>query len=196
MFYIIQALGLIETALASLSLFQKEKWKTMLFLCVSNIVLIAIYILCGSLVGGLLTVGALLRTIVFLIYSKKNKKPNIFVLLAFEIYYIVITATLWSSYVDLFILINLMMLTYTTWQDNVKILRIGYMLSFFLLVPYDILIGAYTTVLSETILFISALVSLVKNRNNKPNSVTSDKNIDNNEKDNADNELEEPENKK
>lgn len=162
MFWIIQGLGILATLFTCLSFFQKEKWKMMIWMSATNVVLIATYILCGSLLGGLLCCGALLRTLVFFYFNKTNKKPEPIVLVLFEIYYIVITILMWNTPTDLFMLINLVIITYTSWQDDVRVLRFGYIASSVLLICYDIILGAYMTVLSEIAMLISVVVSLIK----------------------------------
>ncbi len=162
MFWVIQGLGLLATLFTCLSFFQKEKWKMMIWMSATNVVLIATYILCGSLLGGLLCAGALVRTLVYFYFNKTNKKPEPIVLVLFEIYYIVISVLMWKSPIDLFMLINLVVVTYTSWQDNVRVLRFGYVASSILLICYDIVLGAYMTVLSEVAMLVSVVVALLK----------------------------------
>lgn len=162
MFWIVQGLGIVATICTCLSFFQKEKWKMMIWMSATNVVLIATYILCGSLLGGLLCAGALVRTLVYFYFNKTNKKPEPIVLVLFEIYYIVISVLMWESPVDLFMLINLVIVTYTSWQDNVRVLRFGYVASSILLICYDVILGAYMTVLSEVAMLISVVVALLK----------------------------------
>ncbi len=162
-FWIIQALGFVTIILTILSFFQKEKWKMMLFLTLTNATMIATYILADSLLGGLLVAGALVRTIVYFYFSRNNKKPDAIVMIMFEIYYIVISIVMWNnSVIDLFMIINLIIVTYTSWQNDVKTLRFGYIFSSLLLIPYDILLGAYATAVSEVIMLGSVIFSLIK----------------------------------
>ena len=122
-------MGFVTIALTIFSFFQKEKWKMMLFLAATNAVLVATYILCQDLLGGLLVAGALLRTIVYFLYSKKNKKPEPIIMILFEIYCIVLSIFMWKNPVSLLMIINLVVVTYTTWQNDVKTLRFGYVFS-------------------------------------------------------------------
>ena len=134
----------------------------MVCLVATNALMIAIYILCGSLLGGLLVTGALIRTIVYFLYNKSNKRPEPIIMILFEVYYVVVSIIFWESLYDFLMLINLVLVTYTSWQKDVRTLRMGYFLSSALLIPYDILLGAYTTALSEVIMLISMVYSLVK----------------------------------
>ena len=161
-FWIVQVLGLVTVLLTIFSFFQKEKWKMMLLLSVTNAVMVTTYILCGQLLGGILVVGALIRTLVYFFYSKYNKSPEPIVMVLFEIYCMVISILLFSSPVDLLMIMNILVVTYTTWQNNMRILRFGYVFSSAMLITYDIMIGAYVTAISEVIMLISVIVSLIK----------------------------------
>ena len=161
-FLAVQGLGLGVILCTVLSFWQKEKWKMMLCFATTNAFMIAIYILSGSLLGGLLVAGALIRTIVYFIYNKSNKRPEPIVMIMFEIYYVVISIILWNNVFDLLMLINLVVVTYTSWQKDVRVLRFGYIFSSLLLIPYDILLGAYTTAVSEVIMLGSVVYSLIK----------------------------------
>lgn len=161
-FWIVQGIGVLTIILTILSFIPKEKWKMMLCFAATNITMIATYVLAGSILGGLLVAGALVRTFVYFYYSKSNKRPEPIVMIMFEIYYIVMSVIFWNNVVDLFMLVNLIVVTYTSWQKDVRTLRFGYIFSSLLLLPYDIILGAYTTAVSELIMLISVLYSLIK----------------------------------
>lgn len=136
----------------------------MFLVLLANAVLTITYILTGSLSGGLVVLGALVRAFVYFLYSKFNKKPNVFIMLFFQVYSIVITAVFWQGYIDLLMLFNIIIVNYVNWQDNLMVYRGGHVTSALLLIPYDILLGAYTTGLTEVFIFISSLVALIKYR--------------------------------
>lgn len=161
-FWIIQVLGLVTILLTILSFFQKEKWKMMLLLSGTNVVMMATYLLCGEILGGILVIGALVRTLVYFFYSKHNKRPEPIVMMLFEVYCIVISILFWNSPSDLLIIVNILVVTYTTWQNDLRILRFGYVFSSLMIITYDIMIGAYATAISELLMLISVTVSLIK----------------------------------
>lgn len=161
-FWIVQALGLVIVALTVASFFQKEKWKMMICLSLTNAFMIATYILSGSLLGGILVAGALFRTIIYFCYSRINKQPEPIIMVLFEIYYVIVSIILWDNVYSLLMIINLVVVTYTSWQRDVRVMRFGYVLSSLLLIPFDILLGAYTTAASEVIMLLSVLLSLIK----------------------------------
>ena len=161
-FWIVQGLGGLIVILTLLSFIQKEKWKMMLCLAATNACMIAVYILSGSLLGGLLVAGALVRTVVYFFYNKANMRPEPIIMILFEIYYVVISIIFWNNLIDLFMIINIALVTYTSWQKDVRVLRFGYIASSLLLIPYDILLGAYTTAASEVIMLVSVIYALIK----------------------------------
>ena len=164
-FLIVQIIGIFTIFITSISFFQKQKWKMMLCLMFTNVLLSVTYVLCGDLIGGLLVAGALLRTIIYFLYSKINKKPEPIVMVLFQMYNVIISVLFWKGITNLFIILNLLVVTYTTWQDDLTTLRLGYVISSVLLCTYDILLKAYTTSISEIIMLISVLVALIKYRN-------------------------------
>ncbi len=164
-FWVVQALGVVTTLITVLSFSQREKWKMMLCLTATNISMIATYILCGSVLGGLLVTGAMVRTIVYFLYSRQNKKPEPIIMIMFELYYIIIAIIMLRNkfeVYELLMLVNLIVVTYTSWQNDVRILRLGYIFSSLLLIPYDALLGAYSTILSEVLMLGSVAFSLIK----------------------------------
>ena len=161
-FWIVQLLGFVTVLLTIFSFFQKEKWKMMLFLAATNAIMMSTYILCGEMLGGLLVLGALIRTLVYFFYSKYNKRPEPIIMMLFEAYCVVVSILLWSSPVDLLMLLNIIVVTYTSWQNDVRTLRLGYVFSGIMLIIYDIMIGAYVTAISEVLMLISVIISLIK----------------------------------
>lgn len=161
-FWVAQGLGVAVIVLTILAFWQREKWKMMLCNAATNAMMIAIYILLGSLLGGLLVAGALVRTVVYFLYNRMNKRPDMYILILFEIYNVVISLIFWNSLISLFMIANLVVVTFTSWQKDVKTLRFGYIFSSLMLIPFDIMLGAYTTAVAEVIMLASVLYSLIK----------------------------------
>ena len=161
-FYLAQIVSIITILSTVLGLFQKEKFKTMLHFTISNISMIVTYALLERYLSIILVAIATIRTIVYYIYAYKNLKPNTLVVVSFEIVFVLVCMFLWTDYVDLLMLINLCMLAYTTWQDNMKILRIGYLISAILLIAYNLLVGAYVSSISEIILLVFSILVIIK----------------------------------
>ena len=158
MFWVVQSLGVIVCVLTLSMMFQKEKYKTMLFSALTNLVLVPTYILSGSLVAGLLVAGAFLRTVIYMIYNKLNRRADSLCLVFFGVYYLAISIIFWRSFVDVLMVANLVVVSFTTWQEGGRVMNIGFIVSSLLLCPFDILIGAYTSAVSEIIMLVGAIV--------------------------------------
>lgn len=152
----------IALAFTVIGLLSKNKDRCMLFISIYNLLILLTYILMGLLSGSIMVVIASARSITFYIFSKKKIKPNIFVFLGFEIVSIVALALSWESLLSIILLVNLVLTTFTNWQNNMTILRLGMAISGVLLIVYDICVGAYTLIISESIFLLSALISIVK----------------------------------
>lgn len=164
MFWIIQGLGIVVLILTIVSFLQKEKWKMFICFSLTNAFLIPIYILSGSLLGGLLVAGAFIKSIFFAYSNAKNKRPSFELLSVFITYYILIAIVIDGSLKDMLLLSNLLVLSFTSWQNDLNLLRSGYVLSSILLAMYDVLLGAYTAGLSEIVMFVMALALIFRHR--------------------------------
>lgn len=129
---------------------------------IANLSMGATYALLGRWLALALVVLATIRTIIYYIYARSNLKPNIYVMVAFEVLFVIVSILMWNNYLDLLMLINLCMLTYTTWQDNMKVLRIGYCVSAILLIVYNLLVHAYVGSISEIIMLIFSIIAIYK----------------------------------
>ncbi len=170
-FWLVQAIGFIQVIILSASFFFKVKWKMMLLLSISNILSILVLIFSGTLSGALMVIGATVRTIIYFVYSKLNRKPDILVVLLVLIYITVITIVFWSGPLDLIMFFSLALITISTWQNNVTILRVSYLIDGLLLFPYYILLFAYTSAACNLISAISSLIALIKYSNTTANPI-------------------------
>ena len=164
---ITQLIGAISLITAVVAYFQKEKHKVMLWLVFTNLINISVYLLLGRLLGSVLVLVATLRTLVYFYFSYKQIKMPVWVLAVFQAALISLSIYLWKDATDIIMLANLTMLTYTTWQDNMLVLKSSYIISGILLIFYDFLVGSYVTMISRFIKFVSATLSvyaLIKER--------------------------------
>ena len=129
MFWIAQGVGLLTIIFTVVSLLQKEKFKMMIWLSLTNVSMIAVYLLLGRLLGALLVCGALARTLIYFFFNVRNKQPDAIVPVLFGIYYVVISIVMWNSWIDLLMVLNVVLVTYVSWQNNPTVFRIGYIMS-------------------------------------------------------------------
>ena len=84
-------------------------------------------------------------------------------MLLFEVSFIVSIITTWTSAITLIVLFNFMIVTYTSWQDNMTIFRISCAILSPLMIFYNFYVGAYMLIICEALYFIAILVSIYKN---------------------------------
>ncbi len=162
LFWWAQIVSVVTIVTTLLGLFQKEKWKTMLLYTIANIAMMVTYYLLGHLLGALLVAGATIRTFVYFLFSRENKPVPGLIFALFEIYFITISLFMFDGVIDLFIVMNVALVAFTTWQNDMATLRIGYVLSSALLITFNALIGAYVSILSEVVLLIASIIDIVK----------------------------------
>lgn len=157
---IAQYISLAATVFIVLGILGKQKATIMLWFSLYNVVILATYFMLGRYTGSILVFVTLLKSIFFYILARKNIRPQIWILVLFEISYIVIPIFLWESATDIILIANLLLVTYLCWQSNIKLLKFGYILSSILLITYDIIVGAYTTIIAEVVFLISTCISI------------------------------------
>lgn len=144
-----------------ISRLQKTKAKALIFVCCSCIVSAATYFFLGQIAGACLLVAGLIRTIVFFLYDHYKVKPNVIVLICFEISFIIILGLTWESAIDIFILLSLVIFTFGSWQDNMYVFRVLSATDNLVCLIYNGLIGAYISIAGDAICFLAAVVSIV-----------------------------------
>ncbi len=162
LFEIAQIVSIVTVLASVVGVLQKEKYKSMIWFTVVNLAMIATYILLGRTLGAILVVGATVRTFVYFLYAKFNKPVPALIFAFFEVYFAIVSIIMFKDYVDLFMIANLALVTYTTWQDNMRVFRVGYILSSVFLITYDVLSGAYVSIISEVIMLVSTAISIYK----------------------------------
>lgn len=102
---------------------------------------------------------ATVRTIVFYLFARKDKKAPFWVMLVFLLTFITSTIMTWNSWVCIFVLISAIN-TYGQWQNNLKIMRIAIIITTLSLGTYNILVMAYTGAINEFLQTISASIAI------------------------------------
>ena len=156
-----QILGIIAIVVSGLSMAFKRKATIMLFCMIYNILTLTSYLLLGKYLGCILVGVLTLKSLVYYIFALKKLKPNVVVLILFEVSILAISIIFWESWVDLFMIANSLINTYFSWQDNVIYLKASVVLCACLLILYDVFVGAYAYIVSEVLYGGTALVSLI-----------------------------------
>ena len=141
--------------------------KILLFLIIYNVLVIISYFLLEKYLESILVGIATLRSIIYYIFSKKGLKPNIYILLFFEFLIITVSIVIWQNWFDIFMLTSVIVTTYSSWQDNVAVIKISAMVTSVLFILFDVFSMAYVYIISEVLYGLTALISLIKTNNNK-----------------------------
>lgn len=170
--WIVQGLGIIALIICIISFFFKKKEHFLVCILIYNAIVAVQYILQGYHTEWIICILAIVKDIVFFIYTKRNIKPNIFILLAFEILFVVASIITWENWFSIFILLSTMLGMYGSWQNNMLFLRLSYLVGSVLLIINYAFTGLYSTILAEVVTFVSGLVSIYvyhikKNKNNQ-----------------------------
>ena len=163
-FWIVQSLGIIGLIFYGVSFQMKTKEKLLLVQVMSNIFVTVQFLLLMALTGAVQTLIGVIRGIVFYFFKKKDLKPNIAVLIIFEIAIILGTVFTWENILSILPLIGMTVNLYGQWQDNMKTVRICAIISGVLWSIYAFNTGVYTAVLNEILKISSSLIGLWRYR--------------------------------
>jgi len=158
----IQIIFQILTALIIvIAIFQKEKWKIMLFYTLYNLLCVVMYFAFERSATAFICIVAAIRTFIYMFYAYKKIKPNLIWLIIFEIAFIVSTILTWQDALDLLPLLAILVAGFGSWQDNPTILRISYLINGALYIIYKVIIGAYISMSADVIDFTCTFISLI-----------------------------------
>ena len=91
LFTIAQIVSIVTIVSTVVAILQKEKFKIMLCFTIANLSMGATYALLGRWLALALVVLATIRTIIYYIYARSNLKPNIYVMVAFEVLFVIVS---------------------------------------------------------------------------------------------------------
>ncbi len=157
-----QIVGAVAAIFTIISLFQNVRYRTMLLLTGANVALATAYFLLGRILGGTLVAVSAAKTLVFFFYTMNNKRPNFKIVLAIEAIFIGLAIFLWQDVVDMFIILDCVIVTITSWQSDIFVLRVGYLVSALLLITFDIFVRGYSLIASEVCSTIPILIMLIR----------------------------------
>ncbi len=164
-FILAQLCGIIALLLTVISVQFKTKEKIVMCSVFANVVVAIQFFLLNAITGAIISVINTIRCIIFYYYKKKNKTPSFLVLAVFEIIAVISGVFSWQNFWSIIPIIVTVVYTYGLWQDNVTIIRITTGIAGFGWYLYDIIVRAYVGAIQEISQFISAIISLIKNKN-------------------------------
>ena len=155
------ALQIIAGLLYILAILQKKKWQMMLIYTLENAFLVAMYFSFNCTNAAVLNLVAMVRTFVLCVLAFKNIKPNIFVLIIFEVAYLTTSIIFFNNLYELIIIFGVTIACYTSWQNNTCILRTGYLINDSCNIAYKCIIGAYIGAIPDFVAFFAIVIAIV-----------------------------------
>lgn len=159
---LIQSLAIIALIIWGTSYHFKYRKTILLVQLASFVFWIIHFLFLGATTGAVLAGVAALRLAVFSFKTKNNWIDSSFVKWFFILLLITSTYFTFSSYSALFALIGGIFAVLASWQYDENSIRKLFIPSHIGWIIYDIFIGSYGGAISEGILGISALISLVR----------------------------------
>ena len=164
-FILAQLCGIIALILTVISVQFKTKEKIVMCSVFANIVVAIQFFLLNAITGAIISIINTVRCLIFYYYKKKDMKPSLVVLVLFEIVAIVSGIISWQNIWSLIPIIVTVVYTYGLCQDNVTVIRITTGIAGLGWSIYDIIVRAYVGAIQEISQFISAIISLIRNKN-------------------------------
>ncbi len=167
LFILAQICGIIVLILTVISVQFKTKEKIVMGMVFANIVVTIQYFLLNAVTGAVVSIINVIRCIVFYYYKKKDKKPSLMILLIFEIIAIISGIMSWQNIWSVIPIIVTVIYTYGLWQDDVKVIRITTAVVGLGWAIYNVIVMAYVGAIQSISQFVSAMIALVKNKQEK-----------------------------
>jgi len=153
-------IGLIQIFICIICFTFKKKWQMNLCVFSFNFLLIIQFILEKHYTECYLMIIDVIKTILFLIFDIKKWKPNLAIIIIFELLMIFCSVITWERWYSIFLLLANMLLTYAYWQKSTLVIRFSSIISsIFLILNYSF-VGLYSTVIAEVISITAASISL------------------------------------
>lgn len=163
MFIIAQIIGLIIVVLSIIGLQQKNGERFLFYQIIINILYVMQYLLLEAITGAVICTISIIRCIVFWKYKKENKKTPIQFLIIFIILSTISSIITSANIFDYILTIGTIIFTYALWQDNMKIMRVGSIISVTTYIIYNLIFKAYTALILDGIDFFNLTIAIYKN---------------------------------
>lgn len=163
-----------EACLVS-SFYLKEKYKQLIFLLLSSVLLGTQYFLLNAFTGMFLEALCLIRILcLFFIEKKSIKSDNIFLALTFSIISLIVAKFTYIGWLTIMPTLGFISFTMLNAFNNQYLARISYIVYAIFYGIYNFMIGSYTAFAFNIIIFISAIVLLIMlvNKNKYKNPIS------------------------
>ncbi len=161
-FIISQIIGLITTVTAVVSVQFKSMKLILIFELLSNLLVASTYILLGGISGSYICLVASVQTVVSYIYAKKKKEVPGFITAIFICAYIAITVFTFKTPIDILPGICAVTFALAVVQTKSSGYRVFMATNSFLWIVYDLVVKAYTMIITHGLLLGSIIIAMAR----------------------------------
>lgn len=153
-----QIFAILAFALEILTTQAKNKEKVLYYNGLSNLAYIIEYVCLSAWTGALCCVVALIRNYIF----KEFKVISSKVLIIFIVLTVLINIPTIDSFMSIFPILNILLVTNSLSQNNLSEIKIIYMITSLLTIGYNIVNYAFVGVITATIEMISSFIGYIR----------------------------------
>ena len=166
-FDLAQILGIVVIAIFAVAPHLKKKPEMMLCIVIGNILTVVEFALLGAATEAAVISIALVRSLAFFFYSKREKRAPVWLLVLFMAAQAGAVFVTWNDWFCLLMLFDVGQ-TYGQWQTDLKILRISIIVTSVPIGIYNLLVHGYTGAVNSLIQLLSAGAALWHRHYRKP----------------------------
>ncbi len=143
--------------------------KILLYSMLANLFMGASYMLLMAWSGLVMALLAVLRSVIFAKYidDKISTKKDILILFIFYIMVGILEAITYDGFLSLLPMLAILMYTFAVWQKNSTVYKILGVLVSIVWIIYNIYVNSIFGIILETIMVISAIIGILKDKRNK-----------------------------
>jgi hypothetical protein len=169
MFYnlFVQSLAILFLLLFTISYHAKTRKTILSIQLVGIIVLMLHFFLLHAWSGFAMQTIHVIAIILFLFKEKNSWLKSKILLYCFFFIYLILTIITWQGYFSIFSFFGASLGTLGKWQTKPNAIRIILIFAGIFWIAYDLFVNSYGGIIAESILLISAIISLIINRKAK-----------------------------
>lgn len=161
---IAQLFGIIAITLWVFSIQKNNKKDILFFQTGANVFYIILYIILGAYSGAFMNTISASKGLIYYEYEKQNKKIPKYWPLIFLIIITILGIITLDGILSLIPTLIAAAYIISTWQKNLKIIRIVYILAAIAWIYYNFMVGAYICILGNILEITSGITALIRHR--------------------------------
>lgn len=158
----VQIIGFFAILSFAIAPQQKKKSKVLFFQLIASVLYSIQYFILGAYTAVATNITDMIKTIVFLNYSKNEKKIPIYYFIIYAIVIIILGVFTINSIISSIPVIAALLFAYATWQNNMKLYRVLNLLVILMYAIYNLYFGAYVSFIGSVIQFVSSIIAIIR----------------------------------